>query len=67
MWDAGNDGIWLEKDSLIVSVDNHVNRSYHSIVIHDDKAPVHRGNRMACTAILRQYRHKVIAVPSTNS
>jgi len=32
-----------------------------SIVIHDDKAPVHRGNRMACTPIRRQYRHKAVA------
>ena len=31
-----------------------------SIVIHDDKAPEHRGNRMACTAIRRKYRHKVL-------
>jgi len=33
----------------------------HSIVIHDDKAPEHRGNRMACTAIRRKYRHKAVA------
>jgi len=32
-----------------------------SLVIHDDKAPEHRGNRMACTAIRRQYRHKAVA------
>lgn len=31
-----------------------------SIVIHDDKAPKHRGNRMACTAVRRKYRHKVL-------
>jgi hypothetical protein len=30
----------------------------HSIVIHDDNAPEHRGNRMACAAIRRLYRHK---------
>ena len=33
----------------------------HSIVIHDEHAPVHRGNRMACTGIYRQYRHKAVA------
>eukprot|EP00094_Tigriopus_californicus_P005910 TCALIF_05695-PA protein Name:"Similar to sodE Superoxide dismutase [Cu-Zn] 5 (Dictyostelium discoideum)" AED:0.01 eAED:0.01 QI:0/-1/0/1/-1/1/1/0/1143 len=32
-----------------------------SIVIHDDKAPEHRGDRMACTGIYRQYRHKAVA------
>ena len=32
----------------------------HSIVIHDDFAPKHRGNRMACTVIKRQYRHKAV-------
>ena len=32
-----------------------------SIVIHDDHAPEHRGNRMACTAIMRLYRHKAVA------
>eukprot|EP00095_Tigriopus_kingsejongensis_P007890 snap_masked-scaffold720_size106930-processed-gene-0.10 protein:Tk07890 transcript:snap_masked-scaffold720_size106930-processed-gene-0.10-mRNA-1 annotation:"hypothetical protein L798_15715" len=32
-----------------------------SIVIHDDKAPEHRGERMACTGIYRQYRHKAVA------
>jgi len=32
-----------------------------SIVIHDDYAPEHRGNRMACTSILRIYRHKAVA------
>jgi Cu/Zn superoxide dismutase len=32
-----------------------------SIVIHDDKAPEHRGNRLACTGIVRQYRHKAVA------
>jgi hypothetical protein len=30
----------------------------HSIVIHDDNAPEHRGNRMACAPIRRLYRHK---------
>ena len=30
----------------------------HSLVIHDDHAPKHRGERMACTAIRRLYRHK---------
>ena len=30
----------------------------HSVVLHDDHAPEHRGKRMACTAIRRQYRHK---------
>ena len=30
----------------------------HSLVVHDHKAPEHRGNRMACTAIRRLYRHK---------
>ena len=30
----------------------------HSVVIHDDHAPEHRGNRMACAAIRRLYRHK---------
>ena len=33
----------------------------HSIVIHDDHAPEHRGDRMACTGIVRQYRHKAVA------
>lgn len=33
----------------------------HSIVVHDDHAPKHRGNRMACTAIRRKYRHKAVA------
>lgn len=33
----------------------------HSIVIHDDHAPKHRGNRMACTEIKRLYRHKAVA------
>ena len=32
-----------------------------SITIHDDFAPKHRGNRMACTAISRAYRHKAVA------
>jgi hypothetical protein len=32
----------------------------HSIVIHDDNAPEHRGNRMACAAIRRLYRHKAM-------
>ena len=31
----------------------------HSLLLHDDEAPEHRGTRMACTAIRRQYRHKV--------
>ena len=30
----------------------------HSLVIHDDHAPEHRGERMACTAVRRLYRHK---------
>ena len=30
----------------------------HSLLLHDDNAPEHRGNRMACTAIRRLYRHK---------
>ena len=30
----------------------------HSIVVHDDHAPKHRGERMACTSIRRLYRHK---------
>ena len=30
----------------------------HSIVVHDDHAPEHRGERMACTPIRRLYRHK---------
>ncbi|XP_066945953.1 uncharacterized protein Rsod [Macrobrachium rosenbergii] len=30
----------------------------HSIVIHDDFAPKHRGDRMACSAIYRRFRHK---------
>ena len=30
----------------------------HSLVIHDDHAPAHRGERMACTAVRRLYRHK---------
>lgn len=32
-----------------------------SITIHDDFAPEHRGNRMACTPITRAYRHKAVA------
>ena len=32
-----------------------------SITIHDENAPEHRGNRMACTAIQRAYRHKAVA------
>jgi len=32
-----------------------------SILIHDDNAPEHRGDRMACTPILRRYRHKAVA------
>lgn len=36
----------------------------HSVVVHDDKAPEHRGNRMACTSIRRQYRHKEHTNPS---
>ncbi len=32
-----------------------------SITIHDDFAPEHRGNRMACTPIIRAYRHKAVA------
>ncbi|CAG0892689.1 unnamed protein product, partial [Darwinula stevensoni] len=32
-----------------------------SIVIHDDKAPEHRGDRMACTTILKSFRHKGVA------
>lgn len=32
-----------------------------SITVHDDFAPEHRGNRMACTAIQRAYRHKAVA------
>jgi len=32
-----------------------------SITIHDDFAPEHRGNRMACTGIYRAYRHKAVA------
>jgi hypothetical protein len=35
----------------------------HSIVIHDDNAPEHRGNRMACAAIRRLYRHKATLSP----
>ena len=31
-----------------------------SIVIHDKNAPEHRGNRMACVAIRRHYRHKAV-------
>lgn len=30
----------------------------HSIVIHDDFAPNHRGDRMACAGIHRRFRHK---------
>ncbi|KAK7069333.1 hypothetical protein SK128_014470, partial [Halocaridina rubra] len=30
----------------------------HSIVIHDDFAPKHRGDRMACAGIHRRFRHK---------
>lgn len=30
----------------------------HSIVIHDDHAPKHRGDRMACAGIHRRFRHK---------
>lgn len=30
----------------------------HSIVIHDDYAPKHRGDRMACSGIFRVFRHK---------
>ncbi|XP_050697419.1 uncharacterized protein LOC126985909 [Eriocheir sinensis] len=30
----------------------------HSIVIHDDHAPKHRGDRMACMGIHRVFRHK---------
>jgi len=33
----------------------------HSLLLHDDEAPEHRGTRMACTAIRRQYRHKAVA------
>ena len=32
-----------------------------SITIHDDFAPQHRGNRMACTPIIRAYRTKAVA------
>ena len=32
-----------------------------SLVLHDDKAPEHRGNRMACTPIMRRYRHRAVA------
>lgn len=32
-----------------------------SIVIHDDHALKHRGNRMACTSIRRLYRYKAVA------
>ena len=32
-----------------------------SITIHDDNAPEHRGNRMACTPIQRAYRTKAVA------
>ena len=32
-----------------------------SITIHDDKAPEHRGNRMACTPIVPAYRHRAVA------
>jgi Cu/Zn superoxide dismutase len=32
-----------------------------SITIHDDRAPKHRGNRLACTGIYRSYRHKAVA------
>ena len=38
----------------------------HSIVLHDDNAPKHRGKRMACTAIRRQYRHKGCLTPVHN-
>ena len=31
-----------------------------SIVIHDNNAPEHRGNRMACVGIRRHYRHKAV-------
>ncbi|XP_063614256.1 uncharacterized protein LOC134787421 [Penaeus indicus] len=30
----------------------------HSIVLHDDYAPKHRGDRMACAGIFRKFRHK---------
>jgi hypothetical protein len=32
-----------------------------SLVLFDDHAPQHRGDRMACTPILRKYRHKTVA------
>jgi hypothetical protein len=32
----------------------------HSIVVLDDHAPIHRGERMACTAIIRHVRHKAV-------
>ena len=32
-----------------------------SVLIHDDQAPEHRGDRMACTPIQRKYRHKAVA------
>ncbi|XP_071538692.1 LOW QUALITY PROTEIN: uncharacterized protein [Panulirus ornatus] len=33
----------------------------HSVVIHDDHAPKHRGDRMACSGIYRRFRHKGVA------
>ncbi|XP_037782115.1 uncharacterized protein LOC119578625 [Penaeus monodon] len=30
----------------------------HSVVLHDDFAPKHRGDRMACAGIFRKFRHK---------
>jgi len=32
-----------------------------SLVLFDDHAPQHRGDRMACTPIMRKYRHKTVA------
>jgi hypothetical protein len=32
-----------------------------AVLIHDDHAPEHRGDRMACTPIMRKYRHKAVA------
>lgn len=32
-----------------------------SLVLFDDHAPQHRGDRMACTPIVRKYRHKAVA------
>ncbi|CAL4177305.1 unnamed protein product, partial [Meganyctiphanes norvegica] len=29
----------------------------HSIVIHDDFAPIHQGDRLACSRIFRKFRH----------